>query len=142
MKQVKVKTGIDVWSPWYNIDQAAAYCGTARSTFTEKAIAGGLPCHGDADNKRYQEEELDRFIANGFRFPGTETAAPGATLKRRRFSRYRPAVEGGLVDPKTGKVYGGVQIQTTKEVGDGREKISGGRVKSDPDVTAQSAETL
>jgi hypothetical protein len=109
MKQIEVKPGIIVLSSWYNTAEAAAHCGMARSTFTEKAAAGGLPCRGDMTNKRYQEEELDRWIANGFRFPGSEEAVPGKT--RRRKLRYAPPAGDGLVDPYTGKVYRGVQQQ-------------------------------
>jgi hypothetical protein len=106
MKQIKVKPGIVVLSPWYNTVEAAAHCGMARSTFTEKSIKGGLPCGGDVNNKRYQAEDLDRWVANGFRYPGTEEAAPGKTRGRR--ARYAPAGDGeGLVDPVTKRVYGG-----------------------------------
>jgi len=72
MKQIKINPGIVVSSPWYNTMEAAAHCGMARSTFTEKACKGGLPIGGDANNKRYKVEDLDRWIANGFRYPGTE----------------------------------------------------------------------
>jgi hypothetical protein len=74
MKQIKLRPGIVVSSPWYNTVEAAAHCGMARSTFIEKATRGGLPCCGDANNKRYQVEDLDRWITNGFRYPRTEEA--------------------------------------------------------------------
>jgi hypothetical protein len=106
MKQIEVKPGIVVLSPWYNTVEAAAHCGMARSTFTEKAIRGGLPCGGDVNNKRYQAEDLDRWIANGLLYPGLNCPAPGKT--RRGRIRYAPSCDGeGLVDPFTKRVYGG-----------------------------------
>jgi hypothetical protein len=71
MKQVAIRSGIVVSSPWYNTVEAAAHCGMSRSTFTEKATRGGLPCGGDANNRRYRVDDLDRWIVNGFQYPGT-----------------------------------------------------------------------
>lgn len=104
MKQSEIRPGIIISSPWYKSEEAAAYCGMARSTFEEKAAKGGLPKGGDVNNKRYQEEDLDKFIANGFRYPGTdEAAAPGKTRCRR--IRLAPAGDcPGTVNPYTGKV--------------------------------------
>ncbi|MCX5818423.1 MAG: helix-turn-helix domain-containing protein [Deltaproteobacteria bacterium] len=106
MKQIEVKPGIVILTPWYTQAEAAAHCGMARSTFVLKAIAGGLPCHGDETNKRYEAEELDRWIANRFRFPESETAAPGSSRKARR----APGAKGrGLRNPQTGEFYRGAE---------------------------------
>jgi hypothetical protein len=110
MKQIEIKPGIVVLSPWYNTVEAAAHCGMARSTFTEKATKGGLPCGGDVNNKRYQVEVLDQWISHGFLYPGTEEAVPGKS--RRGRIRYTPPGDGaGLVDPFTKRVYGGSSAQ-------------------------------
>jgi hypothetical protein len=107
MKQIEVKPGTVVVSPWYKTEEAAAYCGMARSTFEEKANKGGLPRGGDINNKRYQAEDLDRFIANGFRYPGTEEEAAEGKTRRRRV-RLAPAGDFlGIIHPRTGKIYGG-----------------------------------
>ena len=77
MKQIKIKPGIVILSPWYNIREAAAHCGMARSTFMYKAHITGLPSAGDVRNKRYKVEDLDRWISNGFRYPGMENSSSG-----------------------------------------------------------------
>jgi hypothetical protein len=82
MKQIKIKPGIVISSPWYTTQEAAAHCGLARSTFLEKALRGGLPCCGDDKNKRYRVEDLDRWIVNGYLYPWAEGASTGESRSR------------------------------------------------------------
>jgi len=77
MKQIKIKPGVVILSPWYNTLEAAAHCGMARSTFMQKACKTGLPSSGDVNNRRYKVEDLDRWIVNGFRFSGTGDSCGG-----------------------------------------------------------------
>ena len=54
MRQVQVRPGVVVVTPWYNITEASSHCGLDCSTFQQEATEGGLPCKCDANNKRYQ----------------------------------------------------------------------------------------
>lgn len=107
-------------SPWYKIEEAAAYCGMARSTFEEKATSGGLPRGGDGCNKRYRADDLDRFIANGFCYPGMEQTVAEGNDRQRRINRRTPGEEQqqhGVVNPNTGKIWSATRRVTTQKGG-------------------------
>lgn len=103
MKKLELKHGKIIETPWLRIGgEAAAYCGLARSTFTERA--GDLPHGGDRTIKLYHCEVLDRFIN------GETPETPFIMKQERPHRRSRPHFKGGdtgggLIDPGTGKVY-------------------------------------
>lgn len=102
MKEVSLKDGRVIKTPWLRIDEAAAYCGISRTTFDQKAFA--VP-HGGSDRTRlYHCKVLDRWMEGGIEdVPFVrEKISP-----RRRRVRVSLSDQGEdvVVDPGTGKVY-------------------------------------
>ena len=101
MKRIELKNGKIIETPWLRVEEAAAYCGVARSTFMDRV--GELPYSGDDDLRLYHCDILDRFL-NG--------EMPDASFKKRAAQERRPRrrrIKGdpamGLVDPGTGRIY-------------------------------------
>ena len=84
------------------MEEAAAYCGVARSTFEE--LAGKLPYGGKDTLRLYHCDVLDRFI-NG-EITGISFVKKPKAPRRRPRNYGHGAAENYLVDPVTGQVYG------------------------------------
>lgn len=124
-----MKAGVTISTPWKTTIEAAAYCGIARSTFVQKAAIGGLPQRGDNHCKRWFLDEIDKWIANGFVYPGSAAAQrqaePPPPLKRRPvFPKVDPAL--GLRNPKTGKYYysGGAAARKARTISEASGETS------------------
>lgn len=109
MKRVEFKKGRSVVeTPWLTVDEAAAYCGMARSTFQEKAE--NVPHGGSRGMRRYDCRVLDQFIRGELpAVPFPENRHPvGRPPGRRR--KKTPALITAqdrtvIIDPGTGKAY-------------------------------------
>jgi len=103
MKRVELKNGRVVETPWLRIEESAAYCGMARSTFLEKAK--NLPYGGDEHLRLYHSKVLDMFLAG--EYPGVPFAArvEAPVPRRRRRTRKHSDDPCLIVDPVTGEVH-------------------------------------
>jgi hypothetical protein len=102
MKRIELKNGKIIETPWLRVEEAAAYCGVARSTFMDRV--GELPYSGDEDLRLYHCDVLDRFI-NG-EMPDASFKKRAARERRpRRYRQTKKDLSMGLVDPGTGKIY-------------------------------------
>lgn len=103
MKEVELKDGRTIKTPWLRIEEAALYCGISRSTFEDKAFA--VP-HGGSDRTRlYHVKILDQWMSGGIPDVPFTREKIG---RRRRTVRVSAAASGddwALTDPVTGKVY-------------------------------------
>jgi hypothetical protein len=104
VKRVEVKKGRTIETPWLRIDEAAAYCGLGRTTFTARAV--GLPHGGDDVVRLYHVGVLDRWLNNempqALFDKGPVAAAPAG---RRAHPTTTGSVSSVLVDPINGKIY-------------------------------------
>ena len=103
MREVTIKPGRIVKSPWLRIDEAAAYCGISRSMFD--CHARELPFGGDRRTRLYHVKELDRWVRGDLDVPFTTSEEGGKTPRRRIFRRDMDDVDMVLTDPVTGKVF-------------------------------------
>ena len=102
MREVTIKPGRIVKSPWLRIDEAAAYCGISRSMFD--CHARELPFGGDRRTRLYHVKELDRWVRGDLDIPfSRQDDGQSAPIRRRMFKQSLD--EMALVDPVTGKVY-------------------------------------
>ena len=102
MREVMIKPGRVVKSPWLRIEEAAAYCGISRTMFDKHSKA--LPFGGDTRTRLYHVKELDRWVRGELDVPFTEVPDDGKRPVRRRVFRHS-LDDMVLTDPKTGKVY-------------------------------------
>ena len=101
MKKIELKKGRVIETPWLRIEEAAAYCGLARSTFLERV--NRLPHGGDENLRLYNCRVLDLFLAGDY--PDVPFGGgPAPTPARRRRSR-SAADSRQLVDPVTGEIH-------------------------------------
>lgn len=62
MKQIVMSQGRKITTPWLNADEAAAYCGWARTTFLQRAGNYHLPCSRCARSVRYFAPVIDTWL--------------------------------------------------------------------------------
>jgi len=98
MKEVALKNGKVVRTPWLRIEEAAAYCGLSRSAFVAHARA--LPHAGNERTRLYNVKTLDAWLAGNLDIPFDPEGEVRAPWRQ---SHRQPAK--GLVDNVTGKVY-------------------------------------
>ena len=100
MKEVTLKKGKAVKTPWLRIEEAAAYCGLSRSSFCDHAR--DLPHSGNERTRLYNAKILDAWLNGTLDIPFDPPEKPS----RRRIRR-QPVNKAdlGLVDTVTGKVY-------------------------------------
>lgn len=103
MKQVDLKNGKKVKTPWLRIDEAAAYCGISRSTFTKYA-AEKLSHGGDRRIKLYDTKILDAWIRNELDIPFNPDLKLPAR-RRRNPKNLKDNEETTFVDPSNNKVH-------------------------------------
>ena len=101
MKEVALKNGKTIKTPWLRIEEAAAYCGLSRSAFTEHSIARNIPHSGNERTRLYNTKVLDAWLNGNYGPPFDIDKKPKI---RRRFYR-QPDESLGLVHPITGKVF-------------------------------------
>lgn len=104
MKQVSIKDRI-VETPWLNADEAAAYCGLARSTFDDRSMA--VPHAGDDRKRLYHVEILDKWVVGDLPDAPFAPTAGRYNPRRKRMScsTFRSKEPIVLYDPVTGKAY-------------------------------------
>lgn len=103
MKEIRIKEGKTIRTPWLRASEAAAYCGVSVSYFDKHAEE--LPHQGSGRVRIYHEHILDQWINGELDVPffGSSSAEP---KPRRR--RSAPISEDyPLRHPATGKVYNG-----------------------------------
>lgn len=103
MKRIELKNGKIIETPWLRVEEAAAYCGVARSTFVERA-GDTLTFSGDVNLRLYHCDVLDAFL-NGERQDATFKKRDSTERRPRRYRRTKRDLSMGLVDPGTGKIY-------------------------------------
>jgi len=103
VREVMIKPGRVVKSPWLRIDEAAAYCGISRSMFDQHSRE--LPFGGDKRTRLYHVKELDRWVRGDLDVPFTLKEEEGRRPKRRVFRHSVDQDDMVLTDPRTGKVY-------------------------------------
>ena len=101
MKEVTLKNGKVVKTPWLRIEEAAAYCGLSRSSFCDHAR--DLPHSGNDRTRLYNVKILDAWLNGTLDIPFDPSEKPGKRKIKRR-SPLQKEVRG-LVDTLTGKVY-------------------------------------
>jgi len=101
MREVVIKAGRTVKSPWLRIEEAAAYCGISRGMFYKHAQK--LPFGGDRRTRLYHVKELDRWVRGELDVPFTDVPEGKKPVRRRVFRHSLDDM--ALVDPGTGKVY-------------------------------------
>lgn len=62
MKKVDLGKGVTVETPWFNIEEAAAYCVMSREFFVRRADEDELPCSGFGKKRLYYSDVLDGWI--------------------------------------------------------------------------------
>lgn len=62
MRVVDLGRGVTIQSPWYDAEEAAAYCHVSQATFIRAAKARGLKYTEIGRRRVYQESELDRLM--------------------------------------------------------------------------------
>jgi len=67
MKEVTMKNGTIIKTPWLRVREAAAYCSISRTMFTERAK--GLPHGGDSRTRLYNFKLLDAWVNNELDIP-------------------------------------------------------------------------
>ena len=105
MKEISLKDGRIIKTPWLRIDEAAAYCGLSRTAFTKHAQA--LPHGGDPRTRLYDEKILDAWIRNelpDIPFTLADDESAGVSKKKGPRTSRIPA-DMPLIHPRTGKVY-------------------------------------
>lgn len=60
LKEITLKDGTKISSPWLRIDEAAAYCGMARSSFMRRAAQ--VPYGGTYSLRTYHVDVLDAWM--------------------------------------------------------------------------------
>ena len=60
MKKVSLDKGREIETPWLNVEEAAIYCGLARSVFWE--TASGIPSSGSGKGRKYKTADLDEWM--------------------------------------------------------------------------------
>ena len=100
MKEVTLKNGVVIKTPFMKTVEAAAFCGLARSTFESKGK--NLPYAGSSKNRRYHVDVLTAWIEG--RLDGIPFD-PEKTVTGRRKPPMARGKFRGLVHPITGKVY-------------------------------------
>jgi len=104
MREVVIKPGRVVKSPWLRIEEAAAYCGISRTMFDKHAKE--LHHGGDQRTRLYHVKELDRWVRGDLDVPFTEAPEEdGRPVRRKVFRHSREDDDMALVDPVTGKVF-------------------------------------
>ena len=103
MKEVSLKNGRVIKTPWLRPEEAAAYCGIHRTTFD--AHAKGVPHGGDSRTRLYNVRILDAWLLGELQVPFTkeEESKP----KRRVRMRTVDKEERVFVHPHNGKVFRG-----------------------------------
>ncbi|MCK9362100.1 MAG: helix-turn-helix domain-containing protein [Syntrophales bacterium] len=95
-KDGKIK---EITSPWYRVEEAAAYCGISRTEFDERARE--LPHAGKYRLRLYHQSVLDAWLNDTLGIPFDPEDKPVRRPLRRR---NRPPLEG-ITNPRTGKFY-------------------------------------
>lgn len=99
MKEITIKKGIVIKTPFLKPAEAAAFCGLARSTF--ELWGKELPWSGNAKNKRYHTDDLIAWMRGKLDVPF------GGVLKSGVVTRKPPKRHHnvhGIRNPWTGKV--------------------------------------
>ena len=100
MKEVSLKNGKTIKTPWLRIEEAAAYCGLSSSAFTDHAR--DLPHGGNSRTRIYNTKILDAWLDGTLDIPFNPDALPKRPLRR---SYIKPDTSLGLVDPNDGQVF-------------------------------------
>ncbi len=101
MKEIKLKNGRIVKTPWLRIEEAASYCGLSRTAFTDHAK--NLPHGGDQRTRIYHIKVLDAWIANELDTPFSAEKCNQTRIPRHRKPNSKD--EDALVHPDNGKIY-------------------------------------
>jgi hypothetical protein len=101
MKEIKLKNGRIVKTPWLRIEEAASYCGLSRTAFIDHAK--DLPHGGDSRTRIYHIKVLDAWIANKLDTPFSPEKANQKRIPRHK--RSDSEGENILVHPDNGKIY-------------------------------------
>lgn len=99
MKEVTLKKGKIIKTPWLRIEEAAAYCGLSRSAFNDHSR--DLPHSGNERTRLYNVKILDAWLSGTLDIPFDPLKKKKNRWRQLPFQR----AELGLVDPGTGKVY-------------------------------------
>lgn len=101
MKEVTLKNGKVVKTPWLRIEEAAAYCGLSRSAFNDHSR--DLPHSGNERTRLYNVKILDAWLNGTLDIPFD----PPEKLGKRKIKRREPVgnEDQSLVHPITGKVF-------------------------------------
>jgi hypothetical protein len=106
MKRVEGKKGT-IETPWLDVREAQVYCGFGPTEFYTRATKSNLPVRGTGKAKRYNSEDLDRWINSSYApYPFTEPAMPDSSEPGRIVRRRTPR-PNVLVNPRNGRVYTG-----------------------------------
>jgi hypothetical protein len=101
MKEIVLKNGKTIRTPWLRVEEAAAYCGVVRSTFEERCK--DLPHGGSRKIRLYHVKILDAWLKGDL-----DVSFDAEREKKERVRR--PRRQGRVVDltmvhPITGKLY-------------------------------------
>jgi len=67
VKEIVFKDGHKITTPWLRSEEAAAYCGLAKSSFYRKAT--GVPFGGSGSQRMYHVDVLDDWMAGKLEVP-------------------------------------------------------------------------
>lgn len=103
MREVIIKKGVKLRSPWLRIGEAAVYCGLSESAFRDHAK--GLDHGGDSRNRRYHVNVLDKWVNNEFPDCPFTPDREDRRKPRKRIRVNSNQEDMSLVHPNTGKVF-------------------------------------
>ena len=103
MKEVELKNGKKVTTPWLRVDEAAAYCGISRSTFVKYA-GEKLPHGGSSRTKLYDINMLNAWIGNELDIP-FEPDLKFPARRRRKPRNLNDDEETSFIDPSSGRIH-------------------------------------
>lgn len=103
MKEISLKDGTKIKTPWLRSSEAALYCGISRTTFDIRSI--GIPFAGDKRMRLYHTKTLDLWMEGRLEIPFTKEKKGERRPRIRRQVSWSNDDEKPLVDPVNGKIY-------------------------------------
>lgn len=102
MKEIPLKNGKTIRTPWLRVDEAAAYCGVVRSTFEERCRE--LPHGGSRKLRLYHVTVLDAWLKGELEVSFDRDPEDDTGRRPRRRVR-RSGEMRHLILPQTGEIF-------------------------------------
>ena len=100
MKEITLKNGKVIKTPWLRIEEAAAYCGLSRSAFNDHS--SDLPHSGGKRTRLYHVKVLDSWLEGALDIPFDSLPTHQS---RRKYQSTPQKDELALIDPVSGKIF-------------------------------------